>query len=171
MAHIGLLLACEHYPDVPEAPVKLDRQLSLWLSELGHEASSVASYRCYDCELPQSVSECDVWIVSGAALNWRPCNRDLTGLMLGFLKGAAAAGVPILGLHHGEHLVHQALAAVDAPAPDTSASIRAIRNPFASFQSRDRLFAFVPSTRSVAEQVRPRPITLAGMFEKLGWAA
>ena len=164
MARLGVLLACEHYPHMKQQQTFLDRQLRLWLAALGHEISEVESYHCYDGEFPDRPGQADVWMVSGPSLDWRPCGRDLNGRIQSFLKSAAAVGCPVYGVHCGEHLIHNALAQIGSRPPESCPSIRAIRNPFTSFQSKDRLFCFNPTNRQVEEKKRPAYLQLSGMF-------
>ncbi len=170
MAHFGLLLACEHYPHVPQTPRSMDRQLKLWLADLGHKVTRITSHPCFDGEFPNRASEADLWIVSGQPLGDPPCGRDLGGQTHAFLQAAAAINRPIFGIYHGEHVIHDALAAIDQDPPATRRQIRSIRNPFSSFWMRDRLFSYDPSTRRVLEQPRPQALTVSGMIQRIGMA-
>ena len=150
MAHLGILLACEHYPTVSASPLKLDAQLRVRLRELGHEATKISVFDYHLGNLPNSVGDCDFWIVSGSLLGCEPSGMDLRGLVMGFLRGVAASRRELLGLHHGEHLLHAALACPSSPTPKTPAAVRVIRNPFRSFWQRDDLFRFDAIRRVVA---------------------
>ena len=164
MAHLGILMACEHYPDLPRAPRSIDRQLRLWLRALGHEVDRVTAHACHKGEIPATLGAADLWIVGGQPLEWTPCCRDLAGRLRAFLRAAAATGQPLLAVHHGEHVLHDALAELGASAPDSPRTIRAIRNPFLSFHARDRLFIFDPNIRRVVEAERPRELGFAHCF-------
>ena len=154
MSHIGILLACDHYPAVEARPEKIDRQLRLWLEQLGHKPDQISVYKAYDQEFPQS-SEADVWIASGNLTDWHSDGTDIRGQLFCFLRGVAALGLPIFGLHHGEHLLHQALAEVGAKPPATRAHLLSIRNPFRSFHQSDAIFSFVAANRTVQQLQRP----------------
>ena len=126
MSHIGILLACEHYPRVQPTPRAIDGQLKHWFENLGHPVDDVSVFDAYDGELPDRASCADAWVVSGTPLGWSPCGRDINGMLCHFLRGAAAAGRPIFGLYHGEHVLHSALACSSDAPPATSADIRAM---------------------------------------------
>ncbi len=164
MAHLGLLLACEHYPALPAKPGRLDGQLHHWLGALGHDIDRISRFDCHLGMFPASGGQADLWIVSGQVLDGVRSGRDIAGELMQFLKAAAALGRPVYGLYHGEIALHRALAEIGAPPPGDGRGIRAIRNPFQSFQSRDRLFAFHAATRRVVELQRPEALTRRAMF-------
>ena len=154
MSHIGILLACEHYPAVEARPEKIDRQLRLWLELLGHKPERVSVYKVHDGEIPRSVNA-DVWIVSGSLTDWHDHRADTRGQLFSFLRGVAALGAPILALHHGEHLLHEALAEIGTEPPHTRAHLLSIRNPFRSFRQNDAIFSFNATNRRVQQLPRP----------------
>ena len=167
MSHLGILLACDHYPQVKPFDETLDRQLSSWLQLLGHDIQRVTAFDAHLGQLPATTSACGLWIVSGTPLAWSPCCRDREGALCQFLKGVAASGLPIFALHRGEHVLHKALASPFEAPPETPAHVRAIRNPFRSFQMSDRLFSHDPATRTIREETRPQSLSLRGYFP--GW--
>ena len=104
MTHLGILLACEHYPHVVADAAKLDAQLRVWFEALGHHITQVSVFETYEGNTPGSVRECDIWIVSGATLDWHPSCQDRRGDLFRFLRGADAACAPVFATHCGEHL-------------------------------------------------------------------
>ncbi len=105
MARVGILLACQHYPNVTGTWEKTDLQLRTWLASLGHEFTSA---NIYDCSVGHFPSECGAessWIVGGGALlpvrrqgfgnQGRPRLReslaDLVGLIMRRAGGDASA--------------------------------------------------------------------------------
>ncbi len=171
MSHLGILLACEHYPQVQPDLKGIDGQLKTWLGSLGHRIVRVSVYNAFDGGLPDRGTAADLWIVSGTCLNWSPCGRDIKGMLCHFLRAAAASDRPILGLHRGEHLLHAALACPSDAPPATTPHIRAIRNPFWSFQSTDRLFHYDAPRMAVRPLDRPEVLTTRAMFPRLRRAA
>ena len=167
MPRIGLILACEHYPAVDTCPTQMDAQLRYWLESCGHSADAIKVYHAYHGELPETALECDAFIVSGTAVQWLDAGSDWRGILLMFLRAAAALNVPVYGLNRGEHIVHDALSKVGAPAPATPTHLRAIRNPFRSFHTSDTLHAFDAATRTVKSLERPRSITTPSMLRQL----
>ena len=171
MKHLGLLLACEHYPSVRPKAEKIDSQLRAWLFDAGHPVSSISVFETYAGTLPPKVGVCDAWIVSGAHLgSILPC-ADHYGKLLQFLKGAVACELPVFGLYHGEHVLHAALAEPAAKAPTSRTFPLSIRNPFDSFRQKDRLFRYDPKSRLVQELERPAILTIDGMLKRNHCAA
>lgn len=166
MCHIGILMACEHYPAIQNDPQRMDCQLRSWLAEIGHAPSHMTYFKTYLGELPATAGEADIWIVSGAPVTWDTAQGDARGDLMQFLKAAAACGRPIFGLYHGEHTIHKALADPIAPRPDTRAFPTSIRNPFNSFRQADALFAFSQLTRTVTALKRPERLTIKTMLSR-----
>ena len=167
MTHLGILLACEHYPRVAADAAKLDAQLRVWFESLGHHITQVSVFETYAGEVPGSVGDCDVWIVSGVALGWHPSCQDRRGELLRFLRGADAVGAAIYGIHCGEHVVHAAIGSPFANPPASPSHLRGIRNPFRSFTSSDGLFGFDREAREMRRLTRPDALTHVAMLS--GW--
>ncbi len=164
MSRIGILLACNHYPQVSDDPIALDAQFKKYLGALGHSADELLVFEWFNGDKPAHAGLADAWIVSGHWIAWPTSGCDSFGGLISFLRAADALGLAVFGLNHGEHILHQALALPGAPAPGTPISMRAIRNPFRSFLIRDRLFAFDPTARKVREMPRPSALTLSGQL-------
>ncbi len=158
MTNLGILLACEHYPEVSTSPARLDAQLRLWLEETGHVVTQIKVFNSFFGMLPEDPRDCDLWIVSGALIDYAQSSDCALHV---FLRAAEASGREIYGLNHGEHVMHKALAQTGSLPPATPALPRSIRNPFNSFWRSDTLFAFDPKARSV--QALPRPRALADL--------
>ena len=167
MAHLGLLLASDHYPALPRRPESIDGQLKRWLRALGHDVMETTAYNCFEGHLPAKASDACIWLVSGPVLGWHPCCRDLGGKLRSFLRAAAAFDRPIFAVNHGEHVLHDALAGLGELPPETVKHLRSTRNPITSFQSRDRLFAYNPVARRIMEETRPEEMTFASIFGRL----
>ena len=164
MTHLGILLACEHYPRVAADATKLDAQLRVWFEALGHHITRVSVFETYEGETPGSVGDCDIWIVSGAALVWHPSCQDRRGDLFRFLRGADAVGAPIFGTYCGEHVVHAAIGSPFANPPVSPSRLRSIRNPFRSFIASDRLFEFDRMRREMQRLSRPDVLTHGGLL-------
>jgi len=149
MTHLGILLVCDHYPTVSTDPKNLDAQLRGWFADIGHEVTELSVFECYRGKFPKTVGDCDTWIVSGSPLGCEPTGLDVRGLILEFLRGVAASCRPVFALHHGEHVLHAALACPSSLEPETAKTVRAIRNPFRSFWQRDVLFRYDATRRMV----------------------
>ena len=171
MSHIGILLASDHYPRVQPNPRHIDGQLRRWFETLGTKIDKVTVFNAFEGDLPDRSRAADVWIVSGTPLAWSHCGRDLKGMLCHFLRGAAASGCPIFGLYHGEHVLHAALACPSDTPPASQPVIRAIRNPFWSFQSRDRLFRYDSTRMTIQHLDRPEVLTPRAMFPQWKRAA
>ncbi len=161
MVHLGILLACEHYPVVSCDPAKLDAQLRCWLAGIGYRVTEVSVFNCYLGNTPRSVGDCDIWITSGSPVGCDATGLDLRGLLLEFLRGVAASGRPVFAIHHGEHLLHAALASPSSSAPQTPVTMRVIRNPFRSFRQSDTLFRFEVIRRRITPAPRPMALKIA----------
>ena len=138
MTHLGILLACEHYPRVAADASKLDAQLRIWFEALGHDITRVSVFETYEGNTPGSVGDCDIWIVSGAALDWHPSCQDRRGDLFRFLRGVDAVGAPIFGTYCGEHAVHAAIGSPFAASgfdgiPQFNAGV--LRQVFSDYQA------------------------------------
>ena len=80
MSHLGIWLACEHFPGVSADPRKLGALLRIRLADIGHDITEVSLFDCYLGHRPRSVGDCDLWIVSGSPLGCDPTGLDLRGL-------------------------------------------------------------------------------------------
>ncbi|MDA5092843.1 hypothetical protein O2N63_01935 [Aliiroseovarius sp. KMU-50] len=163
MAKLGILLACEHYPEVVAEPARVDAQLRLWLQDAGHDINGIRVFNCFLGDFPECDTDCDLWIVSGALID---LNHSYESRLCGFLCAVAAAGRPLMALNHGEHVVHKALAADGASPPATPELPRSIRNPFNSFWRSDTLFAFSASSRSLKALPRPTELMDLGFIKR-----
>ena len=166
MTHLGILLACEHYPRVAADASKLDAQLRIWFEALGHDITRVSVFETYEGNTPGSVGDCDIWIVSGAALDWHPSCQDRRGDLFRFLRGVDAIGAPIFGTYCGEHAVHAAIGSPFADPPVSPCRLRSIRNPFRSFIVSDRLFEFDRTRREMQRLSRPDALSNGGMLSR-----
>ena len=171
MTTLGILLACEHYPEVSAEAQYIDAQLRHWLAENGTAFDDIRVFAAYTDDLPRHAECCDAWIVSGTPL---PAIFDAENRALclrQFLRAAASFGRPIYAINHAEHVLHASLAAFDAAPPATPPTPRAIQNPFRSFQSRFCLFRFNPQLRCVEALPRPPALCPRRMFGALRCAA
>lgn len=171
MAKLGILLACEHYPTVSSKAQEIDAQLRLWLNAYGTPITEIEVFETYQGALPRHAASCDAWIVSGVVLSAGRDEPERGYAIRQFLRAAASFGRPIYAIHHGEHLVHDALAPFCSKPPTTSPTPRSIQNPFRSFHSRSHLHRFNPSTRSVEALSKPAAICPRQMFGVMRRAA
>lgn len=141
MERLGILLACDHYPLVSAKLGALDGRLAHLLRSRGHNIGELAVYDVYLGEVPASAHDCDLWLISGADLNWQAGgwgkNRDL----LNYVASVHACGRPIYGINHGEHVLRDACCP-EKPAPATPRIPRVVRNPLKTWWRRDRLFTY-----------------------------
>lgn len=147
MAHLGLLLACDHFPDVDDDPARLDAVFRARLAGLGHRIDRVSVLQCHRGQIPAWADGCDLWVVSGAAPAGAsaPWQAPLTR----HIRQSLAAGVPVYAIYHGEHVLADALCASASDRPDTAHCPQIVRNPFRSFWGRDRIYAFSIATGRV----------------------
>lgn len=164
MSNLGILLACEHYPEVRADAHLIDASLRYWLADSGTTFDGIDVFAAYAGDLPGHAASCDAWILSGVPLSDSPTGAERADAMTQFLRAAASFGRPIYAINHAEHAVHAALATCQTTPPDTSPTLRAISNPFRSFQSRYQLFRFNPATRRVDALQRPAAICPRRMF-------
>ena len=167
MSTLGVLLACDHYPDVSSNVNEMDAQLRLWLVHAGTHFNDIKVFAAFDGDFPRHAALCDAWILSGMLLPMNGSSEDADWALKQFLRAAASIRRPIFAVHHGEHVLHAALADFDAIPPETPGCMRYIRNPFRSYQSRDTLYRFNPATRTVDALDRPVEITPRGVFGAL----
>ena len=151
MSHLGILMACDHYPAVH--PSRIDSQLRGYLGACGVAADRFTAFKAHDGELPDRHDACDAWIVSGAPLFGGLDAARHRAALLDHIRRASALGQPVFGVYHGEHVLHAALCASEAPAPQSPPRPWTIRNPFWSFWQNDRLYAYHPAFG----EVRPIP--------------
>ena len=166
MTHLGILLACEHYPRVVADAAELDAQLRVWFEGLGHDILRVSVFEAYEGNVPGSVGDCDVWIVSSAAQYWHPSCQDRRGDLFRFLRGADATGAAIFGIHCGEHAVHAAIGSPFADPPASPSHLRSVRNSYRSFTGSDRLFGFDRTRREMRSLPRPDVLTYGGVVSR-----
>ena len=171
MSRIGILLACDHYPRVSDDPLALDAQFRKCLEALGLTVDRLQVFDWFTGDTPSHAGMADVWIVSGTPITGLTSGCDPYGDLLAFLRAADALGSAVIGLNHGEQVLHAALALPGAPIPGSPSAMRAIRNPFRSFLSRDRLFLFDPIARRIRELPRPSALTLRAQFRAIARAA
>ena len=164
MSHLGILLACEHYPAVSGHRPLRDAQLRFWLKALGYDPRVIRVYRCYEGDFPSATEKADAWIVSGAPLVLTAEDKINENKLTFFVRSAKVAGRPVLGIYHGEHVLHRALTRFDAPAPATRVTPDSIRNPFSSFWQSDRIFRFCPLAGRIVEERRPREMQKQTIF-------
>lgn len=155
MKTLGILLVSYHYPRVTPDADRLDSQLRRWLEAFGAEFETIQVFVAYDGHLPRHAAACDAWLLSGAPLPPANASDDHAFAMRQFLRAAHALGRTIFAINHSEHVLHDALAGVGVPRPNTSQHPRAVRNPFRSFHLRDTLHRFNPSSRTVEPLDRP----------------
>ncbi len=167
MSHLGILLACDHYPNVAPEAEKFDARLRKWFEHLGHCISRVSLFETYDGDMPDSSDQCDFWIVSGAAPEWHPARPNPRGIVFRALRLAASSGNPIYAVYHGEHVVHAALASPFASPPSTCPQLHSIRNPFFSFGRSDTLHVFGAAAGEVRQLDRPEELKPNSLFS--GW--
>lgn len=72
------------------------------------EGSEVVDYPVIDNEFPDSVTDCDAWLITGSALGVYDPEPFIPRLME-FIRGAADAGVPMVGICFGHQAIAQAL--------------------------------------------------------------
>lgn len=169
MSKLGILLACDHYPRAAHAPQHVDAQLRLWLATFGTTFDDVEWYHVHEGQLPRHAAGCDAWVVSGVPISLPGSTVDTRWALTQFLRAAAACGRSLFAVHHGEHMLHSALAAFDAAPPVTPSVPRTVRNPFWSFHGRDTLHRFNPRTRSIEPLPRPQCLhqrDLLGAFRR-----
>lgn len=171
MTKLGILLACDHYPNVSSHAHQIDSQLRLWLAKSGTTFTDIEVYATHHGALPRHAASCDAWIVSGVSLAGTQASQGQVDALKQFLRAATSFGRPIYAINHAEHIVHQALAAFHAAAPETPPAPRAVSNPFRSFQGRSNLFRFNPATRRVDALPRPAAICPRRLFGVLRRAA
>lgn len=164
MCRLGIVLACDHYPLVSDRVDRVDAQLRCWLDAIGIPVGEIEVFAAHEGEFPKHGAACDVWVVSGVPLTIFGPSHDHAGRLHQFLRAAAALDRTILGVHHAEHTLHAALAAVGAEPPATSPRIMSIRNPFQSFRGRDTLHRFDPVQRRVVALQRPTALCPRRLF-------
>ena len=98
--------------------------------------------------LPGSLPACDLWIISGAPSLWDASDPDRYVALLRLVR-SLPTGVPVYAFNHGEHILHDAFCRTHADQPGTPRMPKVVRNPFWSFWTRDRLYAYVPETGAV----------------------
>lgn len=171
MAHLGILLAFDHFPELSGDPRRFDAQLHVYLASLGHAIDRVTVFKCHDGELPPPGFECDLWIVSGAPALWQRGSSEFYERMLTLIRRETRSRKPLYGLNRGEHVLHDALCPSGAAAPETSRLPTGVRNPFWSFWLRDRLHALSQDTLSVKPLPRSEVSVRAGFRSILMRAA
>ena len=171
MSKLGILLACEHYPNVDAHTNSIDAQLRHWLISYGTAVTKIEVYTLYAGELPRQVTECDAWIVSGVFLGGCDVSSGQSLALRQFLQAADSFNRTVYAVNHGEHILHNALAAFDAEAPKTPKIMRSIQNPFRSFHNRYTLHRFNPRARCVESLKRPDAISTRGIFAPFRQAA
>jgi len=100
----------------------------------------ISLFLAYDNDFPRDVLDCDAWLVSGPLLNWELSEAANRYRLERVIERAAEATLPIFGLWHGEHVLHEALAKPGSAAPGTAQFPSAIRNPIETFGMRDLLY-------------------------------
>lgn len=155
MTHLGILLIFDHFPRVSTDARGLDAQLRRYLAHHGWHVSAISVIDAVE-KLPDTIPDCEPWIVSGTPALLPAGHLD----RLRRLLREMVVQKTLIGMNHGEHLLHDALAAPGAIPPPTPRAARMVRNPFRSFWNRDRLFAAGPSGMTALA----RPDSEAGFF-------
>ncbi len=145
MAHLGILTTFDHYPAVRASVRGIDGQLRAYLNRLGHVLTEVSVFDLSPENLPESLPACDLWIISGAPSLWDACDPHRYGALLRLVR-SLPADAPVYAFNHGEHILHDAFCTGRAVPPSTPRMPKVVRNPFWSFWTRDRLYAYARRT-------------------------
>jgi hypothetical protein len=170
MAHLGVLLACEHYPGVSDRLDQIDHRLQARLERDFGNLQQMSVFPVYSGDLPLNPTQCDIWLVSGAVLDRIHTGGNTESALDLFLKEIAAAGTPLLGIYHGEHAISSALAPTRESQPTTRKCPLSIRNPIRNTHRGDKLFRWVPHlqilrTIALRQKQTHRPGTFAALLK------
>ncbi len=108
MIKIGILLCDEHYPEAVERYGTYDVDFKNMLGGDQEIDWHYRIWRCYEGGFPDSVKDCDAWIISGSqwgAYDPEPWIKDLKC----FIRRLDQAGSRVLGVCFGHQVIHSAL--------------------------------------------------------------
>jgi GMP synthase-like glutamine amidotransferase len=106
--HLGILEAGRPPAPLDETHGRYPAMFDALLRAHLPDGSRISSWPVIDGAFPDSVVDCDAWLITGSAYGVYD-HADFIPRLMDFVRAAAEAGVPLVGICFGHQIVAQAL--------------------------------------------------------------
>lgn len=106
--HLGILEAGRPPAPLDETHGRYPAMFEALLRPHLPAGSTMTSWPVIDGDFPDSVVDCDAWLVTGSAYGVYD-DAEFIPVLMDFVRGTAEAGVPLVGICFGHQIVAQAL--------------------------------------------------------------